>query len=133
MNVLHLLSQTHLTGPEVYVAALRRERIVAGHHCVIVSDALTVNSDAEYIPMSIHDRTLPNRLRNIFALIRLSREKEIDLTRAHSRAASWVANIVCRITRIGDLSTVYSRWSTRAMRFRFNIYGRDIIVGKDFS
>ncbi len=128
MKILHLLSQTHLTGPEVYAVALCREQMTAGHKCLIVSDTLTVSSDAEYISMSIHDRSMMNRLRNIIKLWRLCREREIDLIHAHSRAASWIANIVCRCARIGYVSTVHGRQSKRAMRSRFNIYGQDIIV-----
>lgn len=128
MRILHLLSQTHLTGPEVYAAMLCREQMAAGHQCFIVSDTLTVSSAAEYIPMSIHDRSMPNRLRNIIKLWRLCREKEIDLVHAHSRAASWIANIVSRLARVGYVSTVHGRQSKRAMRSRFNIYGQDIIV-----
>lgn len=128
MKILHLLSQTHLTGPEVYAAMLCREQMAAGHQCVIVSDTLTVSTSVEYIPMSIHDRSMMSRLRNIIKLWRLCRAREIDLIHAHSRAASWIANIVCRCTRIGYVSTVHGRQSRRAMRSQFNIYGQDIIV-----
>ncbi len=128
MKILHLLSQTHLTGPEVYAAALCREQMIAGHECLIVSDTLTVTTDAEYISMSIHDRSIMNRLRNIIKLWRLCREREIELIHAHSRAASWVANIVCRFARVAYVSTVHGRQSKRAMRSRFNVYGQDIIV-----
>jgi len=88
MRILHLLSQTHLTGPEVYVAALCREQLAVGHDCLIVSDTLTVSADAKYIPMSIHDRSMMSRLRNIIKLWRLCRERKIDLIHAHSHAAS---------------------------------------------
>ena len=128
MKILHLLSQTHLTGPEVYAAMLCREQMAAGHECLIVSDTLSVQTDAEYIPMSIHDRSLQNRIRNIIKLWRLCRERKIDLIHAHSRAASWIANIVCRHSSVAYVSTVHGRQSKRAMRSRFNIYGRDIIV-----
>ncbi len=128
MKILHLLSQTHLTGPEVYAVMLCREQIAAGHQCVIVSDTLTVSSTAEYVAMPIHDRSIVSRLRNIIKLWRLCREREIDVIHAHSRAASWIANIVCRCARIGYVSTVHGRQSKRAMRSHFNIYGQDIIV-----
>jgi len=98
MRILHLMSQTHLTGPEVYVATLCRRQIADGHQCIIVSDTLTVTAPADYIPMPIHDRSLPGRLRNIMRLTRLCRDRNIDLIHAHSRAASWIANIVARLT-----------------------------------
>lgn len=128
MRILHLLSQTHLTGPEVYAAMLCGEQIAVGHHCTIASDTLSVKTEADYIPMAIHNRSLINRVNNIVTLLRLCHEKEIDLIHALSRAASWIAIIVCRITRIGYVSTVHGNQSRRAIRSSFNIYGRDIIV-----
>ena len=128
MRILHLLSQTHLTGPEVYVAALCRRQIADGHQCIVVSDTLTVGSPAEYIPMPIHNRSLVSRVRNIVRLTRLCRDRNIDLINAHSRAASWVANIVARMTGIAYVSTMHGRQSRHAMRRRRNVYGRHIIV-----
>ena len=63
MNILHLLSQTHLTGPEVYVATLVERQTRDGHRCLIVSDTLSVETGAEFVPTSIHDRSWANRLR----------------------------------------------------------------------
>ncbi|MBI3772487.1 MAG: glycosyltransferase [Gammaproteobacteria bacterium] len=128
MNILHLMSQTHLTGPEVYVATLCRKLVADGHHNYIVSDTLTVQAEAEYIPMSIHNRSLLNRLRNIVCLVKLCRSRNIDLIHAHSRAASWLANIVAKIAGVGYVSTVHGRQSRHAAKRKTNIYGRHIIV-----
>lgn len=128
MNILHLMSQTHLTGPEVYVATLCRRMARDGHHCYIVSDTLSVDVDAEYIPMTIHNRSMINRVRNIFKLVALCRSRNIDLIHAHSRAASWLANIVAKIAGVAYVSTVHGRQSVHATSKRFNIYGHHIIV-----
>ena len=128
MKILHLLSQTHLTGPEVYAALLIRCQTEAGHECLIVSDTLTVKTQASYIPMQIHNRSIPNRLRNIWRLVRLCRQEGIDLIHAHSRAASWVAHFVSRLTGVTYVSTMHGRQSKRAARARRNIYGRHVIV-----
>jgi len=128
MRILHLMSQTHLTGPEVYVATLLRRQQRDGHECLIVSDTLSVAVPARYIPMSIHNRRWPNRVRNIARLIRLVRRSRIDLIHAHSRAASWLANIVARVTRVAYVSTVHGRQQVHASSRRFNVYGRHIIV-----
>ncbi len=128
MRILHLLSQTHLTGPEVYVAALCRKQMADGHHCIIVSDTLSVSSDAHYIPMAIHNRSLLNRVKNIAKLVRLCRSEKIDLINAHSRAASWVANIVAKITGVAYVSTIHGRQSKRAAKRKVSVYGRNIIV-----
>lgn len=128
MRILHLLSQTHLTGPEVYVAALCRKQMADGHCCYIVSDTLSVQSDATYIPMAIHNRSLLSRIKNIAQLVALCRREQIDLINAHSRAASWVANIVTKITGVAYVSTIHGRQSKRAASRKVSVYGRNIIV-----
>ncbi len=65
MRILHLPSQTHFTGPEVYVTALCRRQMADGHDRTIVSDSLSVQTDAIYISIAIHNRSLINRLRTI--------------------------------------------------------------------
>lgn len=128
MRILHLLSQTHLTGPEVYVAALCRRQMADGHRCFIVSDTLSVTTPAEYHAMAIHNRSPVSRVRNIARLVRFCRAHGIDLINAHSRAASWLAHIVARITGVAYVSTLHGRQGRHAMRRRTNIYGRHIIV-----
>jgi hypothetical protein len=128
MNILHLMSQTHLTGPEVYVAALCKRQTADGHQCVIVSDTLSVKVAGRFIPMAIHNRSLLSRLRNIVKLVHLCRSEKIELIHAHSRAASWLANIVANFTGVAYVSTIHGRQSKRAMKRKFNVYGKHIIV-----
>ena len=128
MKILHLLSQTHLTGPEVYAAALCRKQMADGHRCTIVSDTLSVETEATYIPMEIHNRSLRNRIRNIFLLVTLCHQQQIDLIHAHSRAASWIANIVARLMNIGYVSTIHGRQSKHAIKRKISVYGNNIIV-----
>ena len=128
MNILHLMSQTHLTGPEMYVASLCIRQQRDGHHCIIVSDTLTVRAEAEYISMAIHNRRYLNRIKNIIKLVRLCREKNIDVIHAHSRAASWLANIIKIFVDVSYVSTMHGRQSVHASSKRRNVYGDHIIV-----
>ena len=48
--------------------------------------------------------------------------------RALSRAASWLANIVARLTPAAYVSTVHGRQSVHASSRRFNVYGGHIMV-----
>ena len=128
MRILHLLSQTHLTGPEVYVAAICRRQMADGHDCTIVSDTLSVQTDATYISIAIHNRSPINRLRNIIKLISLCRDRNIDLINTHSRAASWIASVVAKLTGVAYVSTIHGRQSTRAARRKISVYGQHIIV-----
>lgn len=128
MRVLHLLSQTALTGAEVYAADLCRYQMENGDSCLIVSDTLSVPTDAEYIPMPIDNRSFYSRIRNIARLVSLCRENEVDIIHAHSRAASWVANIVANICGVAYVSTVHGRQKAHFSSRRWNIYGRNVIT-----
>ena len=128
MKILHLLSQTHLTGAEVYAVTLIRHQQQDGHHCYIVSDTLTTSTTASYFPMTIHNRRFANRIRNIVQLVRLCRREKIDVIHAHSRAASWLANIVRRFVPVTYVSTIHGRQSVHASSQRANVYGEHIIV-----
>lgn len=128
MNILHLLSQTHLTGAEVYAATLIKQQQAEGHRCWIVSDTLTISTTATYMAMSIHNRRLLNRLRNIYRLVHFCRKHRIEVIHAHSRAASWIANLVRWFVPVTYISTVHGRQSVHASSQRANVYGQHIIV-----
>ncbi len=128
MNILHLLSQTHLTGAEVYAATLCKYQLRDGHRCFIVSDTLHVVSAAIYIAMPIHNRHFLNRIKNIVKLTRLCRREQIDVIHAHSRAGSWLVNIVRWFVPVTFVSTVHGRQSVHASSQRANVYGPHIIV-----
>lgn len=128
MKILHLLSQTHLTGAEVYAADLCKYQMSKGCECFIISDTLSVKSDAKYTPMSIHNRKYINRIRNIFALIKFCKTQKIDLIHAHSRAGSWLVNIVRIFVPIAYVSTIHGRQSVHFSSKRKNVYGKRIIA-----
>jgi glycosyltransferase involved in cell wall biosynthesis len=128
MKILHLLSQTHLTGAEVYVADLCKYQQNQGDECFIISDTLFVATDARYFPMSIHNRRFLNRARNIKKLVKFCRQHQIDLIHTHSRAGSWLVNIVRLFVRVAYVSTVHGRQGVHFSSGRNHIYGRRIIA-----
>lgn len=128
MRILHLLSQTHLTGAEVYVANLCKNQIKDGHECFIISGTLAIETRAQFTQMPIHNRTYSNRIRTIRRLIAFAKNHEIDLIHAHSRAASWLAYWVTGRLHIGYVSTVHGRQGVHFSSQRKNIYGRWIIA-----
>ena len=112
MKILHLLSQTQLTGAEVYALALCRYQLAHGHSCLIVSARLHRSTPAPHITLPIDDRRWRQRWQNINRLTALVRDEQVDLIHAHSRAASWIAITVaaaCRrpgvVPRWGSLIT----------------------------
>lgn len=128
MRVLHLLSQRELTGAEVYALALARHQARKGHACFFASDRLNVDCEFPFHPVPLDDRSYLNRLRNIGKLRSLVREERIELMHAHSRAASWVANVVSRLTGVAYVSTVHGRQSVHFTSRHFNVYGQRVIA-----
>ncbi len=132
MRILHLMSQTHLTGPEVFVATLAKYQQQAGDTVFIISDTLTVKTDVPYTQMSIHNRKPLNRIKNIINIARFCKKNRIDIIHAHSRAASWLANIVRFFIPVTFVSTVHGKQSVHKSSQRANVYGDHIMVVCDY-
>ena len=128
MKILHLLSQTHLTGAEVYAADLCKYQTQQDHECFIISDTLSVKSIAQYFPMAIHNRKYLNRIRNIREIIKFCKKHKIYLIHTHSRAGSWLANIVRLFIDVAYVSTIHGRQSVHFSSKHKNVYGERIIA-----
>lgn len=128
MRILHLLSQKELTGAEMYALSLAHHQTRAGHECRFVSDRLNVACEFPFTALPLGDRRWLRRLKNIIVLDRLVRAEHIDIMHAHSRASSWIANVVSRHTGVAFVSTVHGRQSIHFTSRHFNVYGQRIIV-----
>ncbi len=128
MNILHVLSQFEVTGAETYAAALIQQQVRQRHSAFIVSDTLSKKVPAEYIPLTIGQRDLSNRLRNMRMLREIIRSRNIHVVHAHSRAASWVAYFATRKSEVPLISTVHGRQHVHLSSKLFNIYGEKIIA-----
>ena len=92
----------------------------------MVSDTLHTPVEAEYLPMPIGKRDYPQRLRNVLALRRLIRERDVHLVHAHSRAASWVAFFATRFTRVPLVSTLHALQPAHRSVRLFSVYGEAV-------
>jgi glycosyltransferase involved in cell wall biosynthesis len=128
MNILHVLSQFETNGAETYAAALADERISAGHSVTIVSDSFHTQTKADVLLHPIGKRDYPQRIKNIRFLIRLIKERHIDIINAHSRAASWVAYFATRYTGTPLLSSIHMRQHLHFSTRRMPIYGEKLIA-----
>ncbi len=126
LRILHLLSQWHLTGAETYAANLCQQQLAEGHQCWIISDTLTVQTDAIFVSMPIHNRHWLNRIKNIWKLIQFCKQNQIDVIHAHSRAASWLVNVVRRFVPVGYVSTVHGFQSIHFSSQKMNVYGERV-------
>lgn len=128
MRILHLLSQTELTGAEVYALNLAQWQKQNKHEVYLISDTLRPSSDLIYISRPIHPNSLWLRIKNIFWIRKFLREKEIQIIHCHSRAAARVAYWARMGLPVAFISTIHGRqhfsWSKRL----FNLYGDKLIA-----
>ena len=82
MNIGLVLSQVEVTGAEVYAVLLADALIKRGHGVVIISDTLTKKTLADYVKMDLNNRSYPNRIRHILSLVKLIKDKKIDVLHA---------------------------------------------------
>ncbi|MDA3961354.1 MAG: polysaccharide deacetylase family protein [Planctomycetota bacterium] len=124
-RICHVLSQTHLTGAEVCAARLAAEQMQAGHHCLLVSDAIHVTTEAVVETLPVHRARGAQRRRSIAQLCELCQREGIDILHSHSRAAAHLANAVARRLQLPHLAQIHGRQGVHwHSRFKPHPYGR---------
>ncbi|HVP35859.1 MAG TPA: polysaccharide deacetylase family protein [Terriglobales bacterium] len=109
MNIALILSQLEVTGAEAYAVSLADYLIKHGHRITIVSDTLTLKTSAQYVKMDLNRRSFPGRLKHMYLLSRLIKEKDVDILHAFSRASGWVSFFASRFCGIPLITTVHGR------------------------
>ncbi|MCJ7459606.1 MAG: polysaccharide deacetylase family protein [candidate division Zixibacteria bacterium] len=128
MNIALILSQLEVTGAEAYAVSLADYLIRRGHTVTIVSDTLTLKTSAQYLKMDLNHRSFPNRLKHIYLLSRLIKEKDVDILHAFSRASGWVSFFASRICGIPLITTVHGRQHLHLSRKILKGFGNYIIA-----
>ena len=128
MNVLHVLSQYETNGAETYAAVLADEQIERGYKATIVSDSFHTPAKAEIIEYPIGKRDYLQRLKNIWFLMHVIKERGIDIVNAHSRAASWVSYFATRSTGTPLVSTIHMRQHLHLSTRKIPVYGEKLIA-----
>lgn len=129
MNILMALSQLEVTGAEVYGVTLSNELIKRGNKVTIVSDTLTKKCEAEYIKIEFNKRGLVQRISQVQSLLKIIKERDIQIVHAHSRASSWSCEIACKIAGIPLITTTHGRQPLHLSRKIFKAFGdRGIVV-----
>ncbi|MCZ2356855.1 MAG: polysaccharide deacetylase family protein [Bacteroidia bacterium] len=131
MRIMHVLSQTQVTGAEVYAATIADAQIANGHHVIIVSDTFQTPSQAAVLFQPISKRNYSQRIKNIRFLKQLIQKEQIQVVHAHSRAASWVCNWATRNTNAVYLSTIHGRQHLHLSVKLWNIYGKKLLPVSD--
>lgn len=123
MNILMALSQLEVTGAEVYGTVLSDELIRRGNKVYIVSDTLTKPTNAQYEKIEFNKRKLKDRVNQVRKLLKIIREKDIQVVHAHSRASSWSCAIACRIAKIPLVTTIHGRQPVHLSRKLVKAFG----------
>jgi len=128
MKILHVLSQTELTGAETYTRVLSSQQILNGHQVFVVSDRLHIPFMAHTYFQPISKRSYLQRLKNIKYLKSFIKQHQIDVVHAHSRAASWVCYWATRGSRTAYLSSIHGRQHLHLSLKVFDVYGDAVIA-----
>lgn len=123
MRILHVLSQTEMTGAEAYAKILIEGQRNEGHETFLISEKLHVSLPIEWISMPLASGSRWQRLSSIRKLNRFLKDKGIDIIHCHSRAAvrhmAWA-----RIgTRAALVTTLHGRQHYSFSKRLWNLYG----------
>jgi peptidoglycan/xylan/chitin deacetylase (PgdA/CDA1 family) len=128
MKVLHLLSQTELTGSEVHAHLLVQKQVLDGHQVFVISDRLHLSFSCPSLSLSIATASFTERLRNIFTLREFIKEHQIEVVHAHSRAACRHEFWALLGTKTALVTTLHGRQHFSLSKRLFNIYGKFLIA-----
>jgi peptidoglycan/xylan/chitin deacetylase (PgdA/CDA1 family) len=128
VNIIHLLSQTHLTGAEVYAVSLANEQITHGHRVYQVSNGFYYDSNAIKIQKDIETKSSAQFWKNVFWLRNYLRSQQIHVIHSHSRAAAKVAFYACISTDTAHVSSVHGKQHSSISKKLFSKYGQFIIA-----
>lgn len=129
MRIVHLLSQTHLTGAEVHALTLASEmRARHQDELWVISDTLNWPTEIPFIPRPLHRAKGWRRLREILFLRRFLRENRVDVIHSHSRAAVRVAWWARLGTPTALVSTLHGHQPPSLGKRLFDTYGERVIA-----
>jgi peptidoglycan/xylan/chitin deacetylase (PgdA/CDA1 family) len=87
MRILHILSQTELTGAETYAAQLISSQVRDGHQVFVISDNVHTPIKAQLISLPISTASFWQRMQNIFKIRKFLKSEKIQVIHCHSRGA----------------------------------------------
>ncbi|MFN8943307.1 MAG: polysaccharide deacetylase family protein [Pseudobdellovibrionaceae bacterium] len=102
--MLHLLSQTILTGAESYAVELCEELQKAGHCAWICSDTIHLETKAKVLLKPVHDRS--NWAKTLAELLDIIEKNGIHILHTHSRSSAKLARLICK--QLPTLSHVHT-------------------------
>ncbi len=123
MNILHLLSQNHLTGSEVYAIKLIEHQLQSHHVVHQMSNAFFRETPAKKWTVEVETRSKFKFWKNVFFLRALLKTEKIHVLHTHSRASAKLAYWARLGLRVGMVSTVHGRQHPSFSKKIMNQYG----------
>ncbi len=128
LKILHLLSQNHLTGAEVYAATLARVQKSSGNTVHQISNGFFYPTEALKISLSVETKSQIKFIKNIFWLRSYIRKNGIEIVHAHSRASAKLAFWSTCGSQVAYVSTVHGKQHLSWSKKLFNQYGQFLIA-----
>lgn len=123
MKIVHLLSQTHLTGAEVYAATLAQAQKLAGHSVHQISNEFFYPTTAICHTLAVETQSKMTFFRNVLRLRHFLKKNNIHILHTHSRAAAKLAYWARFGLKVGMVSTIHGQQHSSISKKAFNQYG----------
>ena len=128
MNIIHLLSQTHLTGAEVYAVNLAHEQIKKKHQVYQVSNGFFFDSKAVKFQLNVDTNSNLEFFKNVMWLRNFLCKQQIQVIHSHSRAAAKLAFYATLFSKTAHVSSVHGKQHSSISKKLFSKYGQFIIA-----
>ena len=137
MRILHLLSQNHLTGAEVYAVNLIQNQVKKGHLVWQISNEFFSKSLGVQVKLPIETSSKSEFLKSVFKLRHFLKENKIQIVHSHSRAAAKVcfyARLFLNVPddygstcKVAHVSTIHGRQHVSFSKKLLNQYGEFLV------
>lgn len=128
MNIIHLLSQNHLTGAEVYAVTLAHQQIEQGHQVHQLSNDFYFPSRAIKLKLEVETKSKLTFIKNILWLRNFICKQDIQIIHTHSRAAAKLAYWATIFSKTAQVSTIHGIQHVSFSKKLHNQYGMFIIA-----
>jgi hypothetical protein len=128
MRILHLLSQTELTGAEVYAQNLVKAQATAGHKVFVISDKIHVTMPISFVPMKISTNSFFLRMWNIFKIRKFLKTNSVQVIHCHSRGANRHAFWARLGLKVAIVTTLHGKQHFSWSKKLFDIYGEILLA-----
>ncbi len=124
MVILHILSQNHLTGAEVYASSLIDWQIKNQHKVYQISNGFYYPTQAQTLTLPVETKSRSEFKESQKKLIEFIRTHQIQVIHSHSRAAAKLAHAASCKTKVAHVSTLHGRQHPSWSKKLLNIYGQ---------